>query len=370
MSKYAWSPGRISRSENTCGCGLHRSPAIELIASTNSEPISNSRSCASADDVALPDAGLEELEDVLVHAVDHRAGLGEQRDLVRALDLAGEHHHLLPVADVDARRAAARGTPWSRPGRRRAACRRRRPPSARNGAPRPPAAADRRPARWRPAGRCCRRPSSSRRSSCGSCRRCAFAADPKSQMRGGPVRVIKRVALALVERPVADVGAGGVPDVAGLEQQHRAQVGRLELLLHPREPVVAEAVEVDAVLPVNAVESGSRAWSQPGSRPSSSRPLGVQCRSTNGKPSLTGCVGPHDSRARPDCTTSVDRGAPATSGGRRPASHAPPDAGREAERAARASASGCSGGCARPRPARAPPSPAARTSRTGRASPS
>jgi hypothetical protein len=46
MSKYAWSPGRMIRSLNTWGCGLQRSPAIELIASTNSDPISNSRACA------------------------------------------------------------------------------------------------------------------------------------------------------------------------------------------------------------------------------------------------------------------------------------------------------------------------------------
>ena len=32
-----------------------------------------------ADDVALPHAGLQRLEDVVVHAVDHGAGLGEQR---------------------------------------------------------------------------------------------------------------------------------------------------------------------------------------------------------------------------------------------------------------------------------------------------
>ena len=40
MSKYAVSPGRISRSENTCGCGLHRSPEMELTASTSSDPFS------------------------------------------------------------------------------------------------------------------------------------------------------------------------------------------------------------------------------------------------------------------------------------------------------------------------------------------
>ena len=42
MSKNAWSPGRSSRSANVCGCGLQRSPEIALIASTCSEPSSNS----------------------------------------------------------------------------------------------------------------------------------------------------------------------------------------------------------------------------------------------------------------------------------------------------------------------------------------
>nr|WP_277750687.1 hypothetical protein [Nonomuraea polychroma] len=40
MSKNAWSPGRISRSEKLWECGLQRSPLTALIASTWSEPIS------------------------------------------------------------------------------------------------------------------------------------------------------------------------------------------------------------------------------------------------------------------------------------------------------------------------------------------
>src|SRR6266508_3096258 len=52
-------------------------------------------------DVAFTNPGLEELEDVLVNAIRHRARLRQQRDLVLALDLAGEDHDLLSVADVD-----------------------------------------------------------------------------------------------------------------------------------------------------------------------------------------------------------------------------------------------------------------------------
>ena len=81
-------------------------------------------------DVALADARLQRLEDVLVDAVDHRAGLRQQHDLVRALDLAGDR-----PSPADRRgpsmpaSAAARGRPTSRRRRRRAACRPRRPPS-------------------------------------------------------------------------------------------------------------------------------------------------------------------------------------------------------------------------------------------------
>ena len=48
MSKNAWSPGRMSRSVKLCGCGLQRSPEIELTASTWSLPISYSRLLARA----------------------------------------------------------------------------------------------------------------------------------------------------------------------------------------------------------------------------------------------------------------------------------------------------------------------------------
>ena len=55
-------------------------------------------------DLALADARLECLEDVLVGAVDHGAGLGEEHDLVGALDLACQHHQLLAVAHVESLR--------------------------------------------------------------------------------------------------------------------------------------------------------------------------------------------------------------------------------------------------------------------------
>ena len=81
-SKNAWSPGRIKRSVKLCGCGEQRSPAIELIASTQSEPISYKRLAASATISRFLDAGLQRLGDVLIDAVDHRRRHVQQRDLV------------------------------------------------------------------------------------------------------------------------------------------------------------------------------------------------------------------------------------------------------------------------------------------------
>ena len=83
MSKNAWSPGRMMRSEKLCGCGLHRSPDTALTASTWSEPELVQALVRQRDDLVLPDAGLEHLDDVLVDAVDHGGRLVQQGDLVR-----------------------------------------------------------------------------------------------------------------------------------------------------------------------------------------------------------------------------------------------------------------------------------------------
>ncbi len=64
------------------------------------------------------------------------------------------------------------------------------------------------------------------------------------------------VALALVERPVADLRRRDVPDVAGLEQEQSTQLGRLERLLRAIEAVGAESFEVDADLPVDPGDTG------------------------------------------------------------------------------------------------------------------
>ena len=52
-----------------------------------------------AHDIRLANAGFEHLVYVLVDAVDHGACLGQEDDLVLALDLPGPHHGLLAVHD-------------------------------------------------------------------------------------------------------------------------------------------------------------------------------------------------------------------------------------------------------------------------------
>ena len=254
------------------------------------------------DDVALTDAGLQELVDVLIDAVDHRARLRQQDELVGVLDLAREHHHLLPVADVDPRalQLEEHGGLGQVDAERHVAD----PVLLQHGADllgRALLEADRRRDGSLQAGVAAdrvRHVVELRELQTMRLRGRTEVPDPRRPGAGD-----QRVALTLVERPVADVGAGRVADVARLEQQHRAQVGGLELFLHPREPVAAQAVEVHTVLPVDAMESGSRAGRDREVVRRHLAPSRVQCRSTNGKPSLTDRVRPHDSRARPDCTT-------------------------------------------------------------------
>src|SRR5262249_45811203 len=72
---------------------------------------------------------------------------------------------------------------------------------------------------------------------------------PNDRLRGA-----RREAQAdqLVEGPRSDVGRGQVTDVVHVEAEQRAEVGLGEELLRAREPLTAEAVEVDALLPVDS----------------------------------------------------------------------------------------------------------------------
>ena len=102
MSKKAWSPGRSSRSEKVCGCGLQRSPEIALIASTLLGAELEEHLHRSRDDLGLAHAGAEHPVDLLVGRVDDPGRLIEERELVGALDLACLEHHGLRVGDLQA----------------------------------------------------------------------------------------------------------------------------------------------------------------------------------------------------------------------------------------------------------------------------
>ena len=69
-----------------------------------------------ADALVLPDSRTQEAVQLLVRRVDHRAGLGEQADLVRRLDAARLEEHLLAVDHLDALRAQRRRGSASRRG--------------------------------------------------------------------------------------------------------------------------------------------------------------------------------------------------------------------------------------------------------------
>ena len=102
MSKNAGSPGRIEpvavdvRVRRAALAG-DRVDALDVLAAEVVEHLAD-----QADALVLPHARAQELVQLLVGGVDHRAGLGEQRDLVGGLDPAGLQEDLLPVDDVEA----------------------------------------------------------------------------------------------------------------------------------------------------------------------------------------------------------------------------------------------------------------------------
>ena len=85
-----------------------------------------------------------------------------------------------------------------------------------------------------------------------------LAAEPKSQRIGSPAARQQGVASVLVAGPLADVGAGDVADVVRVEQQQRAEVGLLQLLLGAREAIARGAAEVDPLLPVDTHRRATR----------------------------------------------------------------------------------------------------------------
>ena len=205
---------------------------------------------AQRDDLVLADAGLQRLDDVLVDAVDHRRRLVEQHDLVGRLDQPGVEHQLLGVDDrqalplhleqerrlddVDAdRQVGDAGLDEQRldlgdgvghqPDRRR------------DGA-----------AEAEEAGAVVllRHP----------LRVLLVVLDRRPEVPQHRVLAAgqQRVADHLVAERAADPGLRRVADVVEVEEQERAALAGLQRRLGPAEPVVAQPVEVDPLLVVDA----------------------------------------------------------------------------------------------------------------------
>ena len=255
MSKYAWSPGpdqpvrehvRV-RAASLAGDRVDR---LDELRAHLEEP-----GVREPHDVALPDTRLQRLEDVLVDAVHHRAGLRQQHELVGALDLPSVGHHLLPVADLDPRLHQL-----EEDRRLRDVDAERHVADAVLGHDRPDllhgarleahARMDRALEPRVPADRVRLVVQVGELQPMGLGRR-AEVEDPRP-----PGAREQGVALALVERPVADLGAGDVADVARLEQEQGAELGGVQRLLGAGEPIGAEALEVDADLPVDPSDAG------------------------------------------------------------------------------------------------------------------
>ncbi len=248
----------MSRSLNTCGWGLHRSPAIELMASTNSEPIPNRRAWAmpTTSDSRTPGFSISKMSWYTPSTI--------AQAWVSSTISSGL---LISRARIMACWPSTTGMP--------AACR------ARNTAVSARSSAELLAVGARLAQGVLdlgHRP----------CVQAGLRTDGALQPGVAPHRVLgvvqvgqlqavglgrraevpdlraalpgdQREALALVERPVPDLGGGGVPDVRRLEQQHRAQVELVEHRPDPGEPVLAQPLEVDPVLPVHPHDAGGRA---------------------------------------------------------------------------------------------------------------
>ena len=256
MSKKAWSPGRMIRSLNTCGCGLQRSPETALMLSTCSDPRSNRNFVTSATRSLSRTPGLRRSDEHLVRAVDHRAGRVEQHDLVDRLDLAGVEHDLLGVHDgdplglerrdhrrlddVDAERHVEHAL-----GLQDLADLAGRPPEQ-AGVGRHGAAQADHPGVDVVLGQ----PR--------AVQSMVLGRGPEvPDVRAAAAR-LERVARHLVAGPLADVRAGDVADVVEVEQQHRAKVGGVERGPGAAEAVRPEAVGVDPLLPVDGHRSRRR----------------------------------------------------------------------------------------------------------------
>jgi hypothetical protein len=196
---------------------------------------------------------------LLVRGVDHRAGLGEEGDLVGCLDAAGLEEDLLAVDDVDAllleglqhghlgevdAQRLARQAVFAQFGRHLRGDVRADPGVRVEGA------AEGGDARAGAGGR-------------------AFLAVAVVEPRVVELVVTgrraevpddrftaadeQREADQLVHRPGADVGGGHIADVGEVEAEQGAQLGAVQGRVEPGEPFPAQPVEVDALFPVDGV---------------------------------------------------------------------------------------------------------------------
>jgi hypothetical protein len=207
-------------------------------------------------DLVLADAGAQRAVDLVVDGVDDSRRVVEQRDLVDGLDAARAEHHARAVGDVDARALQClEGDHVRDVAAERLAFEAVLAQLVRDALPERvgDAGLDRhRPAHGRHAGAEVLGGQPLRVHLVMTCGRAEVPQDRVAVARQ------ENIAGVLVPRPFADVRAGDVADVVGVEEQQRPEVGGLERLLGPLQALGAQPREVDALLPVDGHRRAAR----------------------------------------------------------------------------------------------------------------
>ena len=202
------------------------------------------------DDVVLPHTRLQRFGDLLIGAVDHRGGLGQQQDLVDVLDSARVEHDLLAVCDPQTcalqleqeRRLddieADRRIRYSLFGQDALDLRDRALEQTDLGRDRASKSEHPGPA--------------------------VLGVEPRRVQlvvtRGGaevpdhwlPAARQQGVASHLVARPLADHRAREVSDVVDVEHEQRTEIGRLQGFARAGEPIRTQSLEVDSRLEIDS----------------------------------------------------------------------------------------------------------------------